>query len=368
MIGAPSRYPDIVHASRFFAPDPIALLLINNSLTLAVSPMEWNRAKAVCSHANVLTAADLGLPQRATLARCAMELLDQQHIKHIVVPDWLPIRTARTFEKAGFTLTNDEGGLLRERAIKDAVAVEHIDKAQRASFDSFLGAVEIIRRARIRKNGELHFRNQPLTAERLRQAIQMHLLEAGYETPLPPIVACGKLAADPHETGCGTLKAYEPIVLDIFPRCQRSGYWGDLTRTVFRGTPPDRLMRMYEAVAAAQQAAFTACQPGATCSAVHNEALRIFKQHGFETNLKTMPPFGFTHSTGHGVGLDIHELPRLAKGQRTRLRAGHVVTIEPGLYYPEEAGIRIEDIVAVTPRAHRILGRIQPLEHTPILS
>jgi Xaa-Pro aminopeptidase len=161
------------------------------------------------------------------------------------------------------------------------------------------------------------------------------------------IVAGGEQGADPHEQGHGPLLARRPIVIDIFPQHTRSGYWGDLTRTVVRGAAGHELRRMYAAVRAAQAAALAKIRAGARCSAVHKAAAEELAGRGFETGARNGRPAGFIHSTGHGVGLAIHEAPSVSRFGG-RLEAGNVITVEPGLYYPGLGGIRIEDTVEVT--------------------
>jgi Xaa-Pro aminopeptidase len=122
-----------------------------------------------------------------------------------------------------------------------------------------------------------------------------------------------------------------------------NGYCSDMTRTVYLGKPSSRERTAYDAVLEAQQAGMEAVMPGATCGEVDEAARNVLRKADLGQY--------FTHSTGHGVGLEIHEAPRLAAAQNTVLTAGMVVTIEPGVYIPGEFGIRIEDMVAVTKNA-----------------
>jgi len=147
------------------------------------------------------------------------------------------------------------------------------------------------------------------------------------------------------------LRAGLPIVLDIFPFDKVSRYWGDMTRTVVRGTPPPEVARMWDAVLEAQQAGLDAVKPGANGRDVHLACCETFKKHGFGSVTKgyrdIQSDARFIHGTGHGVGLEIHEFPRVGDIDVT-LEVGDVVTVEPGLYDPRFGGIRIEDLVVVT--------------------
>jgi Xaa-Pro aminopeptidase len=200
-------------------------------------------------------------------------------------------------------------------------------------------------------------RNELLTSERVRRAILRTLLEHDCFAR-EVIVAGGAQAADPHVQGEGPLRASEAIVLDIFPQHLGHGYWGDLTRTVVKGKPPAELKRMYGAVKAAQMAALRAVRAGVQGASVHGRAVAEFKRRGYETREIKGRAAGFIHGTGHGLGLAIHEAPSVSAAEG-RLRAGNVITVEPGLYYPDAGGVRIEDAVVVTRTGCRLLARCE---------
>jgi Xaa-Pro aminopeptidase len=193
----------------------------------------------------------------------------------------------------------------------------------------------------------LHHEGEPLTSERVKEEIEVTLLRHGCALD-ETIVACGTDAADPHERGSGPLAAGEPIIVDIFPRSKQTRYHADMTRTFCRGDPTETVREWYDLTAEAKQAALRTVEPGATGEAVHAAACDVYEAAGLPT-LRADPTAetGFIHSTGHGVGLEVHELPHVAENAG-ELRPGQVITIEPGLYDPEVGGIRIEDIVVVT--------------------
>lgn len=233
------------------------------------------------------------------------------------------------------------------REIKTHAERKQIRMAQRAAVEAMDVAVQMIASSRIGKGGVLRKGAGILTSEQVRAQICHHLFDAGCVVS-DIIVSCGSASADPHETGSGPLRAGQPIVIDIFPRLQASGYWGDMTRTVCKGAAPEALHRQYAAVKAAHAAALRTVRAGVRTDAVHRAAGDAMQQRGYRTGRDQGVPRGFIHATGHGVGLDVHEEPRIRAGCRRRLKAGHVVTIEPGLYYPETGGVRIEDTVFVT--------------------
>jgi Xaa-Pro aminopeptidase len=144
--------------------------------------------------------------------------------------------------------------------------------------------------------------------------------------------------------------------MDIFPRSEATGYFGDLTRTVVRGRASERLKEVYALVEAGVRLGHRRVAPGADGKAVHQEIHDLFTARGYPTGVKDGRMQGFFHGTGHGLGLQIHEPPSISV-RGTRLRAGHVVTVEPGLYYLGLGGVRIEDVALVTPRGSRNLTR-----------
>jgi Xaa-Pro aminopeptidase len=160
------------------------------------------------------------------------------------------------------------------------------------------------------------------------------------------IIASGERAALPHG------RASEALIPDRgFVVCDfgviLAGYCSDMTRTVFVGAMPKAAKELYGAVREAQQAACDAVRPGVTAGEIDGAARKLLKRSGFGRY--------FSHSTGHGVGLEIHEAPRIAAGQTETLRPGMVITIEPGAYIPKQWGVRIEDMVVVTERGCEVL-------------
>ncbi len=160
------------------------------------------------------------------------------------------------------------------------------------------------------------------------------------------IVASGPRSALPHgKASRATIPAKGFVVLDF--GVILGGYCSDMTRTVSVGRPTGKARAMYEAVGEAQQAGIEAVRPGATAGQVDAATRRVLRRAGWARY--------FTHSTGHGVGLEIHETPRLGHGQTEVLQPGMVVTIEPGVYVPGSGGVRIEDMVVVTQRGCEVL-------------
>ena len=281
-------------------------------------------------------------------------LFSQKKIRTIEVPQDFPIWLADELRKDGFRLTASAGEFFPDREIKTRDEIRAIRKAQEASEAGMQVAIEMIRRARIASSGQLILEREKLTSERVQQRIAEVNLRYGC-VAAHTIVSCGQQTCDPHEEGHGPLRAHQPIILDIFPRSQQTGYWGDITRTVVKGRVSERLALMHQTVLEGQSMALKEIREGANGRVIHQSIVDLFKSRGFVTGQRRGRMEGFFHGTGHGVGLEIHELPRISPRAEVPLRAGHVVTVEPGLYYPGIGGIRIEDLVLVTKKAHQNL-------------
>ena len=187
-----------------------------------------------------------------------------------------------------------------------------------------------------------------LSSERLRSMIEQSLFERGAIAD-STIVAGGVQASDPHQVGFGPLKANELVIVDIFPQIKRSGYHGDMTRTFLKGQANDAQKNLVHTVKEAQKRAIAKIKANISAHTIHAEVTSCFDQKGYITKRQSDGDafIGFIHSTGHGIGLDIHELPRVST-TKNKLKANHVITIEPGLYYPNIGSCRIEDVFAVT--------------------
>ena len=270
------------------------------------------------------------------------------------VPEDFPAHLLIKLIDRDIDLTVIDGPVFPEREIKSDAEARAIREGNRCASAGFAAAEAMLRAAEIKGN-RLVYDGKTLTSERVRTAIQTACIEAG-GFPADTIVAGGDQGCDPHCRGSGPLRPHDLIVIDIFPRMFKSGYWGDMTRTYLRGTPSDAQRDLVAAVAKAQKAALKAIKAGVYADAVHAESNRVFDELGYKTERRPDGAVGFFHGTGHGLGLAIHEAPRLGSVHR-RLRKGTVVTVEPGLYYPGLGGCRIEDVVQVTDGKPKMLSK-----------
>ena len=345
---------NLYYATHFLAPDPFMFLQVGHppqaEKILVMSDLELDRAK---SQAKVNTV--LSLSQYENLAKQKGKeptwvnvlnlLLQERKVKWILVPSNFPIEYADGLRGKGYLLEFRRDPFFEERTLKSEEEVEYIREVQRATEEATEMAIQAIRESEIRK-GLLYRNGEVLTSETLKKIINVKLMEKGCVAQ-HTIVASGDQACDPHNEGSGPISAGTAIIMDVFPRSSRTRYFADMTRTVVRGKAPDKLKRIYETVQRAQEAAIGLIHDGAPGREIHERVCQVFKQAGFETGILGGRMQGFFHGTGHGLGLDIHEPPRISRSDYV-LKRGHVVTVEPGLYYPGAGAVRIEDLVWVT--------------------
>jgi Xaa-Pro aminopeptidase len=252
--------------------------------------------------------------------------------------EWL----TRTWESrgAGITLRSTERFIERFRAIKDEAEVTVLRQAAQRLTDVAAAGLDAVRAG--------------IPERDVAGVIETALRRSGYERPaFDTIVASGPNSALPHyRAGDRALRAGDLVVLDFGGVLD--GYCSDLTRTVSVGQPSSKAIRLHAAVREAQAAAIKAVRPGVTTADVDAAARQVLVAHGLGE--------AFGHGTGHGLGLDVHEEPRVSKPRSdvppVRLEPGMVFTIEPGAYLPGFGGVRIEDDVLVTETGCEVLTSV----------
>jgi Xaa-Pro aminopeptidase len=354
MVSESAHSADMYYATRFLAHDSFIYLNSKNE-KLLISDMELGRAKKESRVKDVLPTSGFGIMEKlralkdidAAYNEMVIEFLRSENIKRSAVPYNFPVYLADIMRRDGIDVIPVKSPFHQMREVKNENEIKAIEKAQRAGEKALAEAISAIRNATV-GNGVLWHNNAPLTSEEIKSIIETSLLSGGFEAP-DTIVACGRGSADPHWQGEGELHAGEPIVIDFVPRSKKERYYSDMTRTVVRGTPSDEIINMYSAVREAQQAAIRMIKAGITGNEVHNIVCDVLEARGYETARGKTGVFteGFIHSTGHGVGLDIHEGPNLSESGK-ELKEWSVVTVEPGIYYKKIGGVRLEDVVVVT--------------------
>ncbi len=344
---------DIYYVTHFLASDDFTYLQTGaGEEVLFISEMEKGRAKIESRISTIKTTQDLGYREKMkekkdpsiAYAACLSELLAGEGIKKVAVPYDFPVFYSNYLKEAGFSTVPIKSPFRKIRSLKKPEELEAIKYAQMAGEKAMEAAIVQIAGAEER-DGFLYHEGEVLTGTKVLSVIDHTLLDYGCEAE-ETIVSCGKDTANPHGTTDGPLSANAPIILDIFPRSKKKRYFADMTRTVLHGEASEELKKMYETVLAAQKKALEMIKPGIKAAEVHSAVCDVFEAHGYDT-YQSGSKVGFIHSTGHGVGLDVHELPSVGENG-VLLEAGNVITIEPGLYYPEIGGIRLEDMVLVT--------------------
>jgi Xaa-Pro aminopeptidase len=346
------------YLSGFAAPDPFTTVYTPDATAILVSALEFGRATTDSRADEVSRLADYDYRElasehgtEAAKARVVAAWLDDLGVDAVATPDRFPLGPADRLRERDIGVTPDTDDVVTGiRARKTPEEIDHVRDTQRANEAAMRAAEALLREADVTEGSAdpvLHHDGAVLTSERVKTEIESTLLEHGCGLD-ETIVACGADAADPHNRGSGPLRPDEPIIVDIFPRSKTTGYHGDMTRTFVVGDPDDTVSEWFDRTHEAFDAALDAVEPGVTGAAVHDAVCDVYEDAEIPT-LRSDPTAetGFIHSTGHGVGLDVHELPRVAP-DGDELRPGHVVTIEPGLYDPSVGGVRIEDLIVVT--------------------
>lgn len=365
------RDANMYYLTNFLAPDPFMYLKrVNAEPIIVVSQMEYPRAQKQSLIKNVQSYLDYNYleivkttkdPQVGVMkfvAKVAEQELDAK--KKICVPTNFPVAAADVLRETGLTIM-PFGVVERARETKDRQEVNEIGAVQAVTEKATVEAIELIANADIGANGTLLINKKPLTVGKIKSFFGQKLLDNGCLIEEDIIVGCGTKSSDPHYLGepQDKLKAHQPIILDIYPRSIQKRYWTDMTRTIVKGNPSDPLKKMYEAVLEAKNASLDAIQAGEMGSRVYDVCCDVLEKVGFETTRggKRITS-GMTHNLGHGVGLQIHESPRVGELSLSPLKEHTVVTIEPGIYDSKIGGIRLEDIVEVTRTRYRNLTKM----------
>jgi Xaa-Pro aminopeptidase len=355
---------NMLYAVGMFVPDPFIYLRVRGRNYVVMSDLEIDRARRIATHCQVLSLGTIQKKLRSTgngkagQAEVVRYLLREKQIRSVFVPHNFPLGLAVELQRLGVRLRVRPGSFFPERERKSPVEVKKITAALMMAEAGMAEGIRALRSSRIGKDRRLMYRGAPLTSEILRGIIDTAVLQAGGSANYT-IVAGGAQGCDPHESGHGLLRANEPIILDIFPRSQKTGYFGDITRTVVRGRASEAVRMLYDTVLQGQMLGFKMIRANVRGSEIHQAVQQFFETKGYQTGKRGGRMAGFFHGTGHGLGLEIHEAPGLGARSTGILSPGNVVTVEPGLYYPELGGVRLEDVALVTTHGARNLTRFE---------
>ncbi len=358
MVSASEGDSNMLYAAGFFVPDPFIFFQHKRTSYVVMSDLEIDRAKRQARADRVLSLSQYQRKLRKLgKVPTFIEVLDllfrERGIRSLIVPANFSALLADQLRAKGFSVQIKRDPFFAEREVKNNEEVRQITESLRVAVVGLQAGIRALKRTKFGRDGYLYLNGTKLTSETLKTAVNTTIMAQGW-LPSHTIISSGNQCVDPHHEGTGPIKANTSIIFDIFPRSQKNGYFGDLSRTVVRGRASERLKKIYATVQDGQQIGFDLIRDGINGKEVHEKILELFAARGFRTGKINGRMQGFFHGTGHGLGLDIHEAPRIAPVDAT-LKSGHVVTVEPGLYYLGVGGVRLEDVVLVQPGGNRNL-------------
>jgi Xaa-Pro aminopeptidase len=343
--------------------DPFLYVERNGHRTTVIRSLEAARMSEV-ERMTVLPLESLGLDELvasgldgdAAMLEIAARACVELGVREAVVPAAFPLELADRLRADGVGLRVDRALFTARRRSKTPLQLDGIRRAQVAAEAGTAAAAELLRGAEP-VDGALRLDGEPLTSERLKQAVAAAFLANGGVAE-DFIVAHGEQTCIGHHMGSGPIRVGEPITVDLWPRDVESGFHTDMTRTFVVGPVSDELADYHRLCLEVHERVIPAIRPGVTGRELHTIASQVVEDGGYPTQLSKRPGEvlleGFFHGLGHGVGLDVHEDPSLdlSGGE---LVAGDVVAVEPGVYRQGYGGVRLEDLVLVTDDGAEVL-------------
>jgi Xaa-Pro aminopeptidase len=362
--GDTMRSPEMRHEVPVPIPDPFLYAEKDGRRIVVLHALEIPRVRQDAPELEILPLERLGTDELYAQGKqgwqieleLAVRACRELGIEHATVPPSFPVGHADYLRANGIEVSVEREVFDDRRRSKNATEIEGIRRAQRACEAALDASRDLLRRAQ-RNGAGLEVDGEPLTSERLKRVIEDVFADHGVEGS-DMIVSHGPQTAVGHDMGSGQIAANETIVFDLFPRDKATGCYSDMTRTYVVGEPSDEVKEWYELVKRALETSTAAVKPGVNGRALFELVCDQFQAAGYKTQLNKEPgevlEDGFFHSLGHGVGLEVHELPSMGRAGQD-LVPGDVITIEPGLYRSGYGGLRLEDIVLVTDDGYEVL-------------
>lgn len=367
------RSPELRHEVPLVIPDGFLYLEKDGRRVVALHSLEIPRVREDAPVLDIIATAELGedelyaqgLQGPAITLEVIVRACREVGIQAAAVPPHFPVEVADHLRANGIDLTVDRDLFDNRRRSKNETELGGIRRAQKACETALDAARDLLRRAQPNGAG-LEVDGAPLTSERIKRVIEGVFADHDVEAS-EMIVSHGPQTAVGHDMGSGQIRPNEPVVFDLFPRDKQTGCYADMTRTYVVGEPSEEVKEWYGLVKDALDRSTAAVKPGANGRKLFELVCNIFQQAGYKTALNKEPgevlEDGFIHSLGHGVGLEVHELPSMSRTGHD-LVPGDVITIEPGLYRSGYGGLRLEDLVLVTKNGYEVITDY-PYDLTP---
>lgn len=357
IFAASEKDSNLLYASGFRAGDPFIYFSYGNKEAIVVSALEYARAIKEAKKGVMVYGLDEFKIKSKTnvIGKRLLEITKRFPCNHWIIPDNFPYALGEYLRKAKVKLKCDNETFTKKRRTKSADEIKKIIQTQRINEKGMRRAVDVLTNSKIRKDNKLIYNKKILTSEILISEIETEIKRFSGNAQYT-IASCGKDASEPHNAGKGPICANKSIVIDIFPK-GANGYYGDMTRTFVKGKAPEIVKKAFLVVQKARDDAEKMIKSGVKGASVFNLAADIIKKNGFETTHENGVHRGFFHGLGHGVGLDVHEAPSMGSAGEFRLKVGDVVTVEPGVYYPEWGGVRLEDMVVVEKNGCKLITK-----------
>lgn len=369
---------NMYYLTGFLAPDPFVFLKrLDGDPLLVVSPMELTRAKKESRVKDVRSFFDYNYVKIVKsapnpkiggykfVAGVAKKELGKSG--KICVPADMHVTVADTLRSEKLKIEPMFDVVEKARETKERDELEAISSVQRTVEKAAAKAISLIASSELSASEKLLFKDEngkkkPLTAGAVRSVFDHVFADNACVAEEETIVACGPGSADPHYAGRtdDVFRANQPIVLDVFPRSVRRRYVSDMTRTVVKGKASKTMKKMFEAVFEAKAATMDAVKAGVLGSDMQKLCCNMMRKAGYKTiwGGKQISK-GYLHGLGHGLGLAVHEGPRMSEFYKYPLEEHNVVSVEPGLYDPKIGGVRVEDVVEVTKKGCRNLTKME---------
>jgi Xaa-Pro aminopeptidase len=371
--GDTMRSPELRHEVPVMIPDPFLYAEKDGRRVVILHSLEIPRVREDAPDLEIVALEKLGTDELFARGLKAWEIelevavrgCRELGVDHAVVPPSFPLGHADHLRANGVEVTVDRDLFDNRRRAKTSTEIAGIRRAQRACEAALDASRELLRRAQANGAG-LEVDGEPLTCERIKRVIEDVFADHDVEGS-DMIVSHGPQTAVGHNMGSGQIAPNEPIVFDLFPRDRTTGCYSDMTRTYVVGDPSDEIKEWYALVKRALETSTAGVRPGVNGRTLFELVCEQFHEAGYKTQLNKEPgevlEDGFFHSLGHGVGLEVHELPSMGRSGQD-LVPGDVITIEPGLYRSGYGGLRLEDIVLVTEDGYEVLTQY-PYELEP---